>query len=181
MLSPAQLDVLNRQLWPQAVKAQGWPRTEAAARAAGYTSLRSFRLAKLGELVGHPLASAREIDWDAEFTTVKNALLTLAGDLHAAGAPEDGNKLRQFRHVAAGRLQQLLQHVDENYVRVLFGQRFHRFGLDPQAWRQTRPARMIALIPDTRTAHQVVITLTRCLRQQQSRQAEARRATVPNP
>jgi len=66
-------------LWLAACLAQNWNPDD-----------RDFRMAKLSEIVGHPLASASDIEYLDEFTKVKNALLILAGvSLQAASEGSD--------------------------------------------------------------------------------------------
>lgn len=162
MLSPAQQNVLNHQLWPQAARAQGWPGSEAAARAQGHGSVRAFRLKVLSQIVGHPLESSSEIGSIEEFTKVKDELLTLAGVLGghrgAAALPQD-NALRTRRWVALRDIQCLLLYVDEAYVREILRQRFHRADVDWTVFDRLPLQRIIAAFDDVEQLNQLLSTL----------------------
>lgn len=162
MLSPAQQNALNLQLWPDAAKAQDWPRTEAAARMQGHSSVRAFRLKVLSGIVGHQLGSSSEIESIHEFTRVKDHLLLLAGSLggrRGAGALPDDNALRTRRWVALRDIQCLLLYVDEAYVRAILKQRFARGGVCPTAFDHLPLHAIVAEFRDVRILDELLSTL----------------------
>lgn len=161
MLSPAQIKVLQCQLWPDAARAQGWPRTEGEAREQGFASVRAFRLERLSEIVGRPLKSSNELGKVDEFTQVKNRLLLLADNLR--GAAEDGdavpNALRTRRWVALRDIQCLRLYVEDGYVRELLKQRFARGGTCPSVFDELPLAEIVAEFKEMGVLTQLNYTL----------------------
>ncbi len=66
----SQQNKLMIELWPNACRAQKWK-----------ASNKPLRLAKLGEILGRSIASAKEINETTEFDAVKRELLHLADNL----------------------------------------------------------------------------------------------------
>lgn len=131
MLSKSQIITLQGTLWPEAAKAQQWPRNDRQAMALGWESERAFKLHVLGEILGRTLESSKDIGKVDEFTRVKNRLERLADNLR--GAAEDGdrvpNELRTRRWVALNDIKCLLLYVEDGYVREILRERFGRAGI----------------------------------------------------
>ena len=107
-MTSKQRNNLMIELWPEAARAQGWKvgdrelrlRVLSIALMCPVNSLAEF-VAAFREYNGEIIASANQINEDAEFTKVKNLLLLLADNLDGAGevGKPQINKTRQKRHV----------------------------------------------------------------------------------